>query len=239
MTNTATATRGMVVAPHHLAAQSGLAILREGGNAIEAMVAAAATIAVVYPHMNAIGGDGFWIVHAPGSGTPIAIDACGAAAAAGHPRVVPGAGTSTRSRLAVPSRPTPWRARCPDGRRPSRSAGAGAARAPARTPAGRCHPLRRAGRSGHREPAHQYPRTSSSDLEAVPGFAEQFLPGGAVPAVGDRFVNERLGRTLPAARAGRARLVLPRSARGRDRRGSHTRRQPALRRRPGAPPGRR
>ncbi|MCY4470957.1 MAG: gamma-glutamyltransferase, partial [Thiotrichales bacterium] len=65
MTNTATATRGMVVAPHHLAAQSGLAILREGGNAIEAMVAAAATIAVVYPHMNAIGGDGFWILHAP------------------------------------------------------------------------------------------------------------------------------------------------------------------------------
>jgi gamma-glutamyltranspeptidase/glutathione hydrolase len=30
--------------------------MREGGNAIEAMVAAAATIAVVYPHMNGIGG---------------------------------------------------------------------------------------------------------------------------------------------------------------------------------------
>ena len=45
--------RGMVTAPHHLAAQGGLAVLREGGNAVEAMVAAAATIAVVYPHMNA------------------------------------------------------------------------------------------------------------------------------------------------------------------------------------------
>ncbi|HIH6649117.1 TPA: gamma-glutamyltransferase, partial [Klebsiella michiganensis] len=49
------AARGMAVAPHHLASQSALAILREGGSAIEAMVAAAATIAVVYPHMNGLG----------------------------------------------------------------------------------------------------------------------------------------------------------------------------------------
>jgi gamma-glutamyltranspeptidase/glutathione hydrolase len=70
----------MVVAPHHLAAQSGLAVLREGGNAVEAMVAAAATIAVVYPHMNSIGGDGFWLIHEPGK-PPLGIDASGAAAA--------------------------------------------------------------------------------------------------------------------------------------------------------------
>ncbi|HEV7820952.1 MAG TPA: gamma-glutamyltransferase, partial [Burkholderiales bacterium] len=55
--NSSWAARGMVVAPHALAAQSGLAVLREGGNALEAMVAAAATISVVYPHMNGIGGD--------------------------------------------------------------------------------------------------------------------------------------------------------------------------------------
>jgi len=70
----------MVVAPHHLAAQSGLAVLREGGNAIEAMVAAAATIAVVYPHMNSIGGDGFWLIQEPGK-PPVGIDGSGAAAA--------------------------------------------------------------------------------------------------------------------------------------------------------------
>jgi len=29
--------------------------LRDGGNAVEAMVAAASTVAVVYPHMNSIG----------------------------------------------------------------------------------------------------------------------------------------------------------------------------------------
>ena len=43
----------------------GRAILAEGGNAIEAMVAMAATIAAVYPHMNHIGGDGFWLVREP------------------------------------------------------------------------------------------------------------------------------------------------------------------------------
>ena len=43
------ANNGMVVAPHHLAAETGRDVLRDGGNAIEAVVAAAATIAVVYP----------------------------------------------------------------------------------------------------------------------------------------------------------------------------------------------
>ena len=82
MLNTARATRGMVVAPHHLAAQAGLRVLSDGGNAIEAMVAAAATIAVVYPHMNGLGGDNFWLIDDGQSDTPIAIDACGAAAMA-------------------------------------------------------------------------------------------------------------------------------------------------------------
>jgi gamma-glutamyltranspeptidase/glutathione hydrolase len=71
----------MAVAPHHLAAQAGLTILREGGNAVEAMVAAAAAIAVTYPHMNSIGGDGFWLIAEPGR-PPIGIDASGAAATA-------------------------------------------------------------------------------------------------------------------------------------------------------------
>jgi gamma-glutamyltranspeptidase/glutathione hydrolase len=77
--NSTWAARGMVVAPHALAAQSGLAVLREGGNALEAMVAAAATISVVYPHMNGIGGDSFWLIHQPGTDVTT-IDACGRAA---------------------------------------------------------------------------------------------------------------------------------------------------------------
>ena len=53
----------MVTAPHYLASQAALAILHKGGNAIEAAIAAASTIAVVYPHMNSIGGDNFWLVY--------------------------------------------------------------------------------------------------------------------------------------------------------------------------------
>src|ERR1044071_8644216 len=71
--------RRTALAPPALAAQSARDILREGGNAIEAMIAAAAAIAVVYPHMNSIGGDSFWLIHAPGH-APGAIDASGAAA---------------------------------------------------------------------------------------------------------------------------------------------------------------
>lgn len=78
-TETVRSTGGMVTAPHHLAAEAGREVLREGGNAVEAMIAMAACCAVVYPHMNALGGDGFWIVK-PAGRTPVGIDACGAAA---------------------------------------------------------------------------------------------------------------------------------------------------------------
>src|SRR5690606_34885107 len=57
--------KGVVAAPHHHAAEAGRAILAEGGNALEAMVAMAACIAAVYPHMNHIGGDGLWVVREP------------------------------------------------------------------------------------------------------------------------------------------------------------------------------
>jgi gamma-glutamyltranspeptidase/glutathione hydrolase len=79
MLKTTYSARGMFVAPHHQAALAGRDILKEGGNAVEAMVAAAASIATVYPHMNSVGGDGFWLIHEPGK-APVAIDACGRAA---------------------------------------------------------------------------------------------------------------------------------------------------------------
>jgi gamma-glutamyltranspeptidase/glutathione hydrolase len=53
----------MVATPHALATQTGLRVLRQGGNALEAAIAAAATIAVVYPHMNSLGGDNVWLIY--------------------------------------------------------------------------------------------------------------------------------------------------------------------------------
>src|SRR5256712_4971316 len=78
----ARATRGMVAAPHVLAAEAGRAMFTAGGNALDAAIAAAATIAVVYPHMNSIGGDNFWLIYEARAGRLRALNACGRAAPA-------------------------------------------------------------------------------------------------------------------------------------------------------------
>ncbi|HEY6995529.1 MAG TPA: gamma-glutamyltransferase, partial [Xanthobacteraceae bacterium] len=70
--------RGVVAAPHHAAVEAGRAVIAERGNALEAMVAMAATIAAVYPHMSQVGGDGFWLVREP-SGRVRALMAAGRA----------------------------------------------------------------------------------------------------------------------------------------------------------------
>jgi gamma-glutamyltranspeptidase/glutathione hydrolase len=77
---TVSASRGIVTAPHYLAAEAGRDVLRDGGTAIEATVAVAATLAVVYPHMTGIGGDGFWVIREP-DGRVHSIHGCGGAAA--------------------------------------------------------------------------------------------------------------------------------------------------------------
>ncbi len=57
------AAQGMVTSPHSLASSAGLGVLRAGGSAIDAAVATAAVLAVVYPHMTGLGGDAFWLIH--------------------------------------------------------------------------------------------------------------------------------------------------------------------------------
>lgn len=55
--------KGMVTTPHYLASQAALKVLHNGGNAVEATIAAASVLAVVYPHMNSVGGDNFWLIY--------------------------------------------------------------------------------------------------------------------------------------------------------------------------------
>ena len=74
--------RGVVASPHVLASRAGLAMLERGGNAIDAALAAAVTIAVVYPHMNGVGGDAFWLIFDGPHPQLRALNAAGRAAAA-------------------------------------------------------------------------------------------------------------------------------------------------------------
>jgi oxamate amidohydrolase len=52
----------MITTPHWLATEAGAKVLRRGGNAIEALVAAGAALAVTYPHFCGLGGDAVWLV---------------------------------------------------------------------------------------------------------------------------------------------------------------------------------
>jgi gamma-glutamyltranspeptidase/glutathione hydrolase len=53
----------MVSSPHSLASASGAEVLRVGGSAVDAAIAASAVLSVVYPHMTSVGGDAFWLIH--------------------------------------------------------------------------------------------------------------------------------------------------------------------------------
>ena len=55
--------RGMVVTSQHLASEVGAAILRQGGNAIDAAVAVGYALAVTHPCCGNLGGGGFMVIH--------------------------------------------------------------------------------------------------------------------------------------------------------------------------------
>jgi gamma-glutamyltranspeptidase/glutathione hydrolase len=78
------APNGMVCAVDHLAASAGVAMLRAGGSAADAAVAASAVLAVTTQHMCGMGGDLFAVVHA-GSGPPTALNASGRAGSGADP----------------------------------------------------------------------------------------------------------------------------------------------------------
>ena len=72
---------GAVVAPHHLATEAGLGILRAGGSAVDAAIATNAVLSVVVPQSCGIGGDAFWLIWDAASNRQLALNGSGRSAA--------------------------------------------------------------------------------------------------------------------------------------------------------------
>jgi len=70
-------TNGAVTAGHPLAAEAGLEVLRQGGNAMDAAITMAAVLAVARPHMNGLGGDMFLLYYEAATGKVHALNASG------------------------------------------------------------------------------------------------------------------------------------------------------------------
>jgi gamma-glutamyltranspeptidase/glutathione hydrolase len=185
--------RGVACAPHAAAVEAGRAVLAEGGNALEVMVAMAATIAVVYPHMNHLGGDGFWLVREP-SGKIRALMAAGAAGARARPALYRDAGYDAipprgpLAALTVPGAVAGWQlaldaAKAHGGRLPLTDLLAAATKHAQEGVAVSRHLALNIAGAAH-------------ELMSVPGFAETFLVDGKPPAQGTRLRPSALAATL-------------------------------------------
>ncbi len=72
----------MVACPHALASYAGTDVLKAGGSAVDAAIAASAVLSVVYPHMTSVGGDAFWLIYDATTRAVRFLNAAGRAAAA-------------------------------------------------------------------------------------------------------------------------------------------------------------
>jgi gamma-glutamyltranspeptidase/glutathione hydrolase len=183
--------RGIVAAPHAATAEAGRAVLAEGGNALEAMIAMAASIAAVYPHMNHIGGDGFWLVRDP-QGRVRALMGAGPAGSQarlelyrGH-EVIPPRGPLAA--LTVPGAVGAWMLAL----EAARSFGG---KLPLEVLLGQA--IRQA-RDGYVVTKSQARLTAEQfgDLKDVPGYAAAFLPDGKPPQAGVTMKQAALAATL-------------------------------------------
>lgn len=194
------AMHGLVTSPHGLASSAGVDVLRAGGSAVDAAIAASAALAVLYPHMTGIGGDAFWLIHDGTSGEIHYLCGGGCAAASADPGWFRARGhTEIPLKGIVPATLT--------------VPGAVASWSEAHARFGRL-PLARAlaqaigyARDGSPVTARlaDFIALSKTDLAACPEAAALFLPCGEAPRAGSTLVNANLARVLERiAHEGRA-----------------------------------
>ena len=187
------APNGLVTCPHALASEAGVDVLRAGGSAVDAAIAASAALSVLYPHMTGLGGDAFWLVHDPALGGVRHLDGGG--------RAVAGASLAwfaERGLAEVPFRGiVPATLTTPG----AVASWAAAHRAHGRVPLARC--LESAigyARDGFpvTERLAGWIARTEADLRAHEATRALLLPEGRLPRAGSRLVNRDLARTLQA-----------------------------------------
>jgi gamma-glutamyltranspeptidase/glutathione hydrolase len=185
--------RGVVCAPHAATVEDGRNILAEGGNAIEAMIAMAASIATTYPHMNHVGGDGFWLIR-EANGRVRALMGAGRAGSKATVRLYRDAGHDTipargpLAALTVPAAVAAWTLAAEAARANGGKLPIGVLLAPAIKHARDGYTVTR---SQARLTAEKLP-----EMKEATGFANAFLIDGKVPEVGARIKQTALASTL-------------------------------------------
>jgi gamma-glutamyltranspeptidase/glutathione hydrolase len=194
----ALAPEAMAATPNPLATAAALDILRRGGNALDAAVAAAAVLAVVEPHQTGIGGDCFVIMAPRGEDRLIGYNGSGRAPAAASLDWYRAHGISAialRSphAVTVPGAVEAWTRLVAD----HGTMEMAALLAPAIRYAADGFPV-------HGQAATAW-TAAVEHLAADPDSARLFLPGGRPPRMGEVHRNPALAETLRAvARLGRA-----------------------------------
>ncbi|HVX30375.1 MAG TPA: gamma-glutamyltransferase, partial [Nitrolancea sp.] len=175
---TTLATGGMVATPHYLASMAGVQMLRSGGNALDAAIAANSVLTVVYPHNCSVGGDAFMMIWDPKAKKLHALHGCGRSASGATIEAL-----NARGHTTMPER----------GAHPVTVPGAVHAWHTAHARFG-AKPFAALFQDAIRYADDGFPVAPSLSraiemyremLERQPAAARQYLPNGAVPAGGD------------------------------------------------------
>jgi gamma-glutamyltranspeptidase/glutathione hydrolase len=183
------ATEGMAATPNPLATGTAIDILRRGGNAVDAAVAAAAVLAVVEPNQTGIGGDCFVLFAPKGEDRLIALNGSGRAPCAATAdwyleRGFAAMPTYSSHAVTVPGAVDAWARLVAD----HGSKGLDELLQPAIRYADQGFPV-------HSRCAFEW-ADSAAHIANDANAARVLLPGGRPPAVGEIFRNPQLAQTL-------------------------------------------